>query len=190
MKLVIASGNEHKVRELKGILGPYFEEMVSIKEAGYRLEVEENGETFRDNALIKAAAVAKALSCAALADDSGLCVDALGGKPGVHSARYAGEHGNDMKNNLKLLKEMEGVEERSCRFKCAVALVYPDGKSIVGEGSCEGALLRDFEGSNGFGYDSLFYSFELGKSFGTASEKEKSTVSHRYRAIMDLIGKL
>lgn len=190
MKLVIASNNEHKVRELKGLLNPYFDEIVSAKEMGFGADIEENGQTFKENAVIKAKAVAEALGCAALADDSGLCVDALGGKPGVLSARYAGEHGNDMKNNLKLLKEMKNTDNRSCRFMCAVALAYPDGRCIVGEGSCEGVLLRDFEGTNGFGYDSIFYSIELGKSFGMATEEEKGKVSHRFRAISDLICKL
>lgn len=173
MKLVIASNNENKVRELKGLLCPYFDEIVSTKDMGFNADIEENGQTFRENAVIKARAVARALGCAALADDSGLCVDALCGRPGVMSSRYAGEHGNDMKNNLKLLKEMEDIEERSCRFMCAVALAYPDGRCIVSEGSCEGVLLKDFKGNNGFGYDSLFYSRSSANPSGWRLRKKR-----------------
>ena len=188
MKLVIASNNENKVRELKGLLCPYFDEIVSAKDMGFNADIEENGQTFRDNAVIKARAVARRLAAPPLQTTAG-CVW-MPSVEGIMSSRYAGEHGNDMKNNLKLLKEMEDIEERSCRFMCAVALAYPDGRCIVSEGSCEGVLLKDFKGNNGFGYDSLFYSRELGKSFGMATEEEKGRVSHRFRAIDDLISKL
>ena len=190
MKLVIASGNKHKIKEIKTILAPYFDYIVSAAEAGFFEDVAENGNTFKENAEIKAKAVSNALNCACIADDSGLCVDALNGKPGVFSARYSGSHGNDLSNNLKLLKEMEGVKNRNCRFMCSVVLTYPDGKMLSGEGSCEGVLLHDFQGLNGFGYDSLFFSLELKKSFGEACEEEKNALSHRYRAIVDLVKKL
>lgn len=190
MRLVIASGNKNKIKEIKQILSPYFSDIVSCAEAGFFKDIEENGETFFENALIKAETVTKALNCAAIADDSGLCVDALNGKPGVLSARYSGKHGNDLQNNLKLLNDMEKQDNRLCCFVCSVVLCYSDGYFINGEGSTEGLLLKDFDGNNGFGYDSLFYSSELKKSFGIASDEEKNSISHRYKALKDLVKKL
>lgn len=187
MKLVIASGNNHKIQEIKAILSPYFSEMLSAKQAGFTEEIEESGNTFYENALIKAKTVCRALNCAALADDSGIVVDALGGKPGVYSARYSGKHGDDRANNLKLLKDMEGISDRSCRFICSVVIAYPDGTIKAAEGVTEGRLLYDFEGSSGFGYDSLFYSYELEKSFGNAAEEEKNLISHRAKALQSLV---
>jgi XTP/dITP diphosphohydrolase len=188
MKLVIASSNENKIKEIKAILSPFFEDITSARTAGFDKNIEENGSTFAENALIKARAVCKALNCAALADDSGICVDALGGLPGVYSARYSG--GGDRENNLKLLKAMENIADRSCKFVCAVALVYPDGREVTAEGETKGRLLINPEGAGGFGYDSLFFSFELNKSFGLASEDEKNRISHRAKALKALIRKL
>jgi len=190
MKLIIASGNKNKIKEIKGLLSPYFKEIISAAEAGFNQDVKENDDTFYKNALLKAQTVSKALNCAALADDSGLCVDALDGKPGVHSARYSGEHGNDKANNIKLLKDMENQKNRKCKFVCSVVICFPDGKPISGEGNCEGELLCDFDGDGGFGYDSIFYSTELCKSFGRATEKEKNSISHRSKALADLLKKL
>ena len=128
-KLVVASGNAHKLREISEIFTDF--EVVSQKQMGFDGDVEETGETFVENALVKARAAAKALGCIALADDSGLCVDALGGAPGIYSARYSGEHGDDKKNRDLLLKNMQGIADRKAHFTSAVALVYPDGKELV-----------------------------------------------------------
>lgn len=189
-KLVIASNNGHKVEEIKTILKPYFNQILSLKDIGLNIEVKETGDTFYENALLKAKAVSKACGYAALADDSGLMVEALNGLPGVHSARFAGEPCNDLENNYKLLDLMKNIENRNCKFVSAVVLYYPEGKTADGYGECEGKLLRYFDGFKGFGYDPLFYCLELNKSFGIISEKEKNAVSHRYRALMSLLAKL
>ena len=131
------------------------------------------------------------LSCAALAEDSGLTVDALGGRPGVHSARYCGVHGDDEANNQLLLKELEEVAEpRTARYECAVALCAPGREDVVGEGACEGEILRQYQGEGGFGYDPLFLSHDLGVTFAQADAAAKNAVSHRARAIADLLKKL
>lgn len=189
-KLIIASNNAHKIEEIKAILKPYFDEILSLKEFGLDIEAEETGSTFYENALIKAKAVSKASNCAALADDSGLMVDALNGRPGVYSARFAGYPCNDLENNYKLLNLMKNIENRYCKFVSDVVLYYPDGKVIDGIGECGGELLRYFDGNSGFGYDPLFYCTELNKTFAAASKLEKNAVSHRYKALMDLVKKL
>ena len=189
-KIVVASGNKGKLREIAEIFKGY--EIVSMQAAGFSGDIEENGSTFEENALIKARAVCKALGAAALADDSGLCVAALGGAPGVYSARYAGEHGNDAANNAQLLKNLAGVpeESRGAYFESCVALVLPDGRELTASGRTYGHILFSPEGSGGFGYDPLFYSDELKKSFGTASAEEKNAVSHRAKALAALSAKL
>ncbi len=183
-RLVVATGNAHKLREIAEIFTDF--EVVSQKQMGFCEEVEENGESFAENALIKARAAAKALGLPTLADDSGLCVDALGGAPGIFSARYAGEHGDDQANRNLLLKNLEGVKNRAAHFTCAVALVYPNGESISVEGKTYGRILESEEGEGGFGYDCLFYSDDLQKSFGVASGAEKNGISHRFRALQAL----
>ena len=185
VKLVVATGNANKLREISEIFTDF--EVVSQKEMGFTDEVEETGSTFLENAFIKAQAAAKALNCMALADDSGLCVEALNGEPGIYSARYAGEHGNDKENRALLLKNMQGIENRSAYFNCAVALVYPDGKKIVAEGKTFGKILFKEVGNGGFGYDCIFESEDLNKSFGVASSEEKNAVSHRFRALQALL---
>ena len=184
-KLVVASGNAHKLREISEIFTDF--EMVSQKQMGFDGDVEETGETFVENALVKARAAAKALGCIALADDSGLCVDALGGAPGIYSARYSGEHGDDKKNRDLLLKNMQGIADRKAHFTSAVALVYPDGKELVAEGKTYGTILQEEIGDGGFGYDCIFESEDLNKSFGLATAEEKNTVSHRFRALQALL---
>ena len=184
-KLVVASGNAHKLREISEIFTDF--EVVSQKQMGFDGDVEETGETFEENALIKARAAAKALGCIALADDSGLCVDALGGAPGIYSARYSGEHGDDKKNRDLLLKNMQGIADRKAHFTSAVALVYPDGKELVAEGKTYGTILQEEIGDGGFGYDCIFESEDLNKSFGLATAEEKNTVSHRFRALQALL---
>lgn len=183
-RLVVASGNQHKLREIAEIFTEF--EVVSQKEMGFNEEVEETGTTFSENALIKARAAAKALGVVTLADDSGLCVEALGGAPGVFSARYCGEHGNDKKNRDTLLKNLTGVENRRAYFTSAIALVYPDGKELLAEGRTYGWILQEEQGEGGFGYDCIFESEDLKKSFGVATAEEKNAVSHRYRALQAL----
>lgn len=183
-RLVVATGNAHKLREIAEIFTDF--EVVSQKEMGFDEDVEETGVTFAENALIKARAASKALNCIALADDSGLCVDALGGAPGVYSARYCGYHGDDQKNRDLLLQNMQGVENRAAHFTSAIALVYPDGREVVVEGHTYGKILYEETGTGGFGYDCLFESDDLKKSFGVATAEEKNSVSHRFRGLQKL----
>ena len=183
-RLVVATGNMHKLREIAEIFTDF--EVVSQKEMGFDEDVEETGVTFAENALIKARAACKALNCIALADDSGLCVDALGGAPGVYSARYCGYHGDDQKNRDLLLENMQGVENRAAHFTSAIALVYPNGREVVVEGHTYGKILHEETGTGGFGYDCLFESDDLKKSFGLATAEEKNSVSHRFRGLQKL----
>ena len=176
-RIVVATGNAHKLKELGDIFGGMVE-LVSMKQAGFTGDVVEDGETFEANSAIKAEAVARFTGLPALADDSGLSVDALGGAPGVYSARYAGEHGDDNANNDLLLKNMQGVEDRTCRFVCAMALALPGEETRVVRGECVGELLHERAGQGGFGYDPLF-KYHTGKTFGEMTETEKNAVSHR-----------
>lgn len=186
MKLVIASNNKHKIEEIKSILSGKFDEILSLSEAGISVDPEENGETFADNALIKARACYALAGCACLADDSGLMVDALGGDPGVHSARYAGEPCDDERNNQKLLTALTDTDERTAHFVSVVALV--DGaREITAEGRTSGKILYERRGNGGFGYDPLFYSDELGKTYAEASAEEKNGISHRAKALAELV---
>ncbi len=179
--LVVASGNAHKIREIAEIFTHF--NVVSQKQMGFDEDVEETGTTFAENALIKARAACAALGEMVLADDSGLCVDALDGAPGVYSARYCGRHGSDEENRKVLLKNMQGVENRRAHFTSAIAIVYPDGREIVAEGNTYGEILHGETGDGGFGYDCLFFSDDLQKSFGVATAEEKNGVSHRFRAL-------
>ena len=190
-RLVLASNNFGKLRELRAILGDKYD-VISQREAGFTEEVEEDGETFEENALIKARAVSSFCKCAALADDSGLSVDALNGRPGVHSARYSGVHGDDEANNRLLLKELESVGDgkRTARYECAIALCAPGMDDVVAYGACEGEILREYRGEGGFGYDPLFLSADLGVTFAEADPESKNRVSHRARAIRALMEKL
>ncbi len=185
--LVLASGNAGKIREFAEMF-PEFT-VKGYKEFGQNYEIEETGSTFYENALIKAKTVAESLGLPALADDSGLCVNALSGAPGIFSARYAGD-GNDEHNIEKLLRNLKGEKDRSARFVCSLVFYYPDGKIVSAEGETEGEILLEKDGENGFGYDPIFYSKDLKKSFGKASEEEKNSVSHRSRAIKALREKL
>ena len=187
-KLIVASKNKGKIAEVAEILKGVYE-IVPMADIGISVDIDETGDTFEENALIKARYVFEHTGLAALSDDSGLCVDALGGAPGVYSARYAGNHGEDEDNNNLLLENMRGVTDRSARFVSAVALVCKRGE-FVATGKVEGRILHKAEGNGGFGYDPLFYSTELCKSFGIASPEEKNSVSHRYRALVNLVNKL
>ena len=184
-RLVVASGNAHKLREIAEIFTQF--EVVSQKQMGFDEDVEETGTTFAENALIKARAACKALGYMVLADDSGLCVDALNGAPGVFSARYCGHHGSDEENRKTLLKNMQGITDRKAHFTSTIALVYPDGRELLAEGSTYGVILEKEDGEGGFGYDPLFYSNDLQKSFGKATAEEKNAVSHRFRALQNML---
>ena len=190
MKLIIASNNAHKLTEMKAILAPFFDDVQSMREAGIEHETVEDGSIFLENALKKARELAELSGCCAIADDSGLCVDALGGAPGIFSARYSGTHGDDQANNRKLLKELEGVKDRGAHYTCAIALVWPDGKTVTAEDYLYGEIARDARGSNGFGYDPLFIIPELGKRTAEISAEEKNRISHRGKALRQLVQKL
>lgn len=189
-ELVLATGNEGKVREFSGLLKGVFERVVSLRNLDSPPEVIEDGETFRDNALKKARAIAEYSGKPVLADDSGLEVDALGGRPGVYSARYAGENATDKDNVKKLLTEMEGKENREARFVCCLALVYPDGREIVVRGTCEGVISREPRGEGGFGYDPVFYLPEFEKTMAEIDPALKNRISHRARAAEKLVEQL
>lgn len=185
MKAVLASRNQHKIAELQTILREYFPdlELLSLNQVGLFEEIEENGTSFRENALIKAQAATRS-GYIGIGDDSGLTVEALGGAPGIYSARYAGEHGDDAANRALLLKNLEGVTDRRGAFVCAIACAFPDGtEPIVVEGVCEGEILLEEQGEHGFGYDSLFRYCEYEKSFAAVPSEQKDAVSHRARAI-------
>ncbi len=192
MRLVAATNNAHKLKEFREILGGGFD-VVSLKDIGLEIEVEEDADTFYGNALKKACEVARITGLAALSDDSGLIVDALNGAPGVYSARYSGLHATDESNRKKLLYEMREVTEadkRGASFHSSVVICFPDGKTVSGEGDTRGTILFDETGDGGFGYDNLFLSEDLGISFGIATPEQKNSVSHRSRALADLRKKL
>ena len=193
-KIIVATGNEGKMDEIRQILQGENIQFVSLKDENLQdVEIIENGSTFEENAIIKARAAAEALNLPALADDSGLCVAALGGAPGIYSARYAGGHGDDKKNREKLLAELGDEKNRAAYFRSAAALCFPQsmgGKTVTATGDTHGRILTREEGENGFGYDCLFYSDDLCKSFGVASAEEKNAVSHRFRALTALKEKL
>lgn len=187
---VVASWNAHKIAEIKTFF-PH-DTLLSMKEIGFTDEIVEDGGTFAENALIKAKTLYHFLQQQGkgyfvLADDSGLCVDALWGRPGVLSARYCWEHGNDRENRKKILTEMQGQMERTAFFSCCIVEVFPDGQYLIWEGKVMGKILEQEEGKWWFWYDPIFYCDELGKSFGVATAEEKNSVSHRARAIQNLL---
>ena len=190
MKLAIATNNAHKLSEIRAILGDSFEQLLSLKDLGIDADVEETGTTLEENALLKARTICKLCKLPTLADDTGLMVDALDGAPGVYSARYAGEAHNDANNRALLLKNLEGKTSRRAHFSTVIAICYPNGDFITANGRVEGSILHEERGSEGFGYDSLFYSDELGKTFAQATPEEKNSVSHRGRALHAMLEKL
>ena len=185
--IVLASGNKHKIKEIGEMLQDY--NVVGYKDLGLDFEIEEDGKTFYENALIKAKAVSDALNLPALADDSGICVDALDGNPGIYSARYAGD-GIDEHNNQLLLKNMLGKENRKAKFVCCMVFYKPNGEIITATGETHGEIMHETQGENGFGYDPLFFSDDLKKCLGVATAEEKNTISHRFRALQALKDKL
>lgn len=190
MKLIIASNNSHKIAEIKKILSGKFSEILSLREAGISHETVEDGETFMENALKKAREIAEISGSAALADDSGICVDALGGAPGIFSARFSGEHGDDEKNNSLLLEKLSGASDRSAHYTAAIALVYPSGKEVTAEGYMYGKIIHAPRGSGGFGYDPLFVAEGEERTVAEMEPEEKNAISHRACALKLLLEKL
>lgn len=193
--VVVATGNAHKVIEIEAILAPVMPgtSFYALGELGDFPEPVENGDSFTENAIIKAQAACEQTGLPAVADDSGLVVDALSGEPGIMSARWAGVHGDDARNNAKLMREMEGVvdEDRTARFHSSVVLIYLDGSVLTGEGDCEGMIGREPKGENGFGYDPLFWPAETpGRTMAELEPAEKNAISHRGYALADLARQL
>jgi len=191
MKLIIASNNSHKLTEIKAILGSLFDEIVSMREAGIDHETVEDGSTFMENAEKKAREIAQISGCCAIADDSGICVDALDGAPGIYSARFCGRHGDDAANNRLLLEKLKGSGNRKAHYTCAIALVRPDGSVVKAEGYMYGEIGFEEKGSNGFGYDPLFILPEYeGLTAAQISPEEKNRISHRAKALHTLLREL
>ena len=186
LPLVLATTNEGKTEEIRALLGEFPVDIKNLTDFGPTPEIEEDGQTFEDNAVKKARFIAKILGFPALADDSGLMVEALGNKPGVRSARYAGEEASDADNNAKLLKELEKVENRTAAFACVIAIAVPWGPALIYEGRCEGIITNEQVGTKGFGYDPVFYYPPLQKTFAQLSTEEKNQVSHRGQALRQL----
>ena len=188
-RLIVASNNAHKIDEIKAILSKFSFEVVSMKEVGIDIDIVEDGDTFIDNAVIKAKAIKEIFKeDFVLSDDSGLMVDALGGAPGVFSARYSGEHGDSEKNNEKLLREMKGVPEkdRGAQFVCAMCFIDDKGDIINVKGEIKGKIIEDYRGGSGFGYDPLFFVPNKGMTFAEMGAEEKNSLSHRSRALEQL----
>lgn len=184
MDFILATNNMKKLAEMQRILSPLGINVVTAKMLGKQLEdVEEDGKTFEDNAKLKARAACKEMNMPAIADDSGLCVDYLDGAPGIFSARFAGEHGNDEKNNDLLLEKLDGVplKKRTAHYVCAICCTFPDGREIVVRGECNGVIGFERDGHEGFGYDPLF--LVDGKAFGRYTAEEKDKISHRGNAL-------
>lgn len=184
MDFILATNNMKKLAEMQRILSPLGINVVTAKMLGKQLEdVEEDGKTFEDNAKLKARAACKEMNMPAIADDSGLCVDYLDGAPGIFSARFAGEHGNDEKNNDLLLEKLDGVplEKRTAHYVCAICCTFPDGREIIVRGECNGVIGFERDGHEGFGYDPLF--LVDGKAFGRYTAEEKDKISHRGNAL-------
>jgi XTP/dITP diphosphohydrolase len=184
--IVLATRNEGKIREFRRVLDDLPVEIKSLQDFGPIPPVREDGETFEDNAVKKARQTARVIGLPVIADDSGLEVLALNGKPGVRSARFAGRGANDEANNLKLLEAMQEVKDRRARFVCVLAIAVPRGPTLVYEGTCDGEISDRMIGSNGFGYDPLFYYAPLKKTFAQLTGDEKNAISHRGRALKEL----
>ena len=190
MRFVLATHNPGKLQEMGEILRDLGVEVVSPAALGIPVDVEETGTTFLENALLKAKAICRAANLPAIADDSGLCVDALNGAPGVYSARYGGEGLDDRGRCMLLLNSMRGATTRAAHFSCAVACVFPNGDILTAEGRCDGSIAYAPLGDGGFGYDPVFLLPGTGKTFGQLSQEEKSAVSHRGKALKEFAGKL
>lgn len=187
-KVIIATQNKGKARDFEALLSPLGYEVLTLLDVAEDLDIEETGTTFEDNAILKAEGVCKVLQTTVIADDSGLEIDALDGEPGVYSARYAGEAKSDEANIDKVLEKMAGVpeEERSARFRCVLAVASPGKTTETFPGFCEGTILTERRGENGFGYDPIFYVPKLEKSMAELTPQEKAAISHRGNAIRTL----
>ena len=188
-RIIAASSNAHKIKEIQAIMGKFGMEVVSRKDAGVpEFEIVEDGETFEENSKKKAVEIMKVSGEITVADDSGLMVDYLGGAPGVYSARFAGEECDDEKNNLKLMKLLEGLpqEEKKAQFVSVITLAYPNGEVLVARGECPGRIIEVPTGENGFGYDPLFVPDGFDKTFAQLTEDEKNKISHRAKALEKL----
>ena len=189
MKVVLASQNRHKLTEIQAILAQYDMELVLQSDLGVHVDVDETGATFEENSLLKARAVMEATGMPAIADDSGLCVDVLGGAPGIYSARYGAPDCVTDRDRLNyLLKNMRGIrsEERTARFVCVITLLYPDGRKLVARGTCEGMIAFEPSGEDGFGYDPVFYVPSQGCTFAQMGAEKKNDISHRANALRRL----
>lgn len=191
MIAIAATKNKGKIKEMQSILEKLGIEIISQEEAEINIDIVETGTTFEENALIKARAVAMLTDEAVIADDSGLCVECLDGRPGIYSARYAGEEATDDENIKKLLEEMDGEENRSAKFVCSIAMIYPDGTELTSSGEVLGSITTEKRGTNGFGYDPVFVPEELGgKTFAESADEDKNEISHRKRALHALYEKI
>ena len=188
--LVIATTNENKLKEFKEILGGLDIEILSLSDFGPIPPVIEDGDSFDENAYKKALHTAKVLGLPAIADDSGLVVDALGGAPGIYSARYAGEDATDEKNRKKLLDSLKTEKNRAAHFQCVISIATPGGPALTYEASCDGEIIDEEKGDNGFGYDPIFFFPELGKTFAQMESYEKHQVSHRGKALAEVKAEL
>ncbi len=191
-RIIFATTNENKMKEIREILSDFPVEIFSLKEAGIKADIDENGSSFEENAAIKAEAIEKMTGAIVLADDSGLEIDYLNGEPGIYSARYMGEETSYHVKNAHLIERLKGVpdEQRTARFVCCVAAAFPDRETAVVRGTIEGRIGYKEEGENGFGYDPYFYVPEFEKTMAELSIEEKETISHRGRALRKLINKL
>lgn len=190
MKFVLATHNAHKIQEMSEILGKYGVEVVSPKELGITVDVEETGETFAENAMLKAKAICALAELPAIADDSGLCVDALNGGPGVYSARYGGEELDDKGRYMLLLENLRGQTTRAAHFACAIACAFPNGDTLTAEGRCDGTIAFAPMGDDGFGYNPVFFVPEKAKTFAQMTLAERTEISHRGRALANFAEKL
>ena len=189
-KFVLATHNPGKLKEMSSILSRFGVEVVSPKELGITVDVEETGTTFAENAMLKAKTICAAAGLPAIADDSGLCVDALNGGPGVYSARYGGEGLDDKGRYTLLLNSMRGQATRAAHFTCSIACAFPNGDTLTAEGQVQGTIAFAPMGEGGFGYDPVFFVPEKAKTFGQLTAEEKSAISHRGRALESFVGKL
>ena len=190
MKFVLATHNPGKLKEMSDILARFGVEVVSPGDLGITVDVEETGTTFAENAMLKAKAICAAAKLPAIADDSGLCVDALNGGPGVYSARYGGEGLDDKGRYTLLLNNMRGQTTRAAHFTCSIACAFPNGDTLTAEGRCDGTIAFAPMGEGGFGYDPVFFVPEKAKTFGQLTAEEKSTISHRGKALKSFAEKL
>lgn len=186
MEVIIASNNQNKIKEFKKIFEGTSFVLKSLKEIGLDVDIVEDGKTFEENAIIKAKTIALKLSKFAIADDSGLCCDGLNGEPGVYSARYAGDGHDDAANNKKLIENLKGVENRNARYMCAICFCNPSGEYVTTVASCEGVIIDEARGNNGFGYDPYFYIDKFKRTMAEITLDEKNTISHRAKALEEM----